>query len=295
MIISVAAPLPPSIEDQLRRILPELPPTTRRLAAHILAQYPVAALGSINALARAAEVSSPSVVRLVQRLGFKGYPDFQVALRAEVEGMLASPISKYDKWAGEAPQGHILTRFADQVVANLQATLGGIRPEDFDAVAALLADPSRRIYALGGRVTQSLAEYFVTLMKVVRPEVQLLSGMPATWPPALLDMKPGDVLLIIDIRRYENTVLQVAELAAEQGAEVVLITDRWLSPAAKTARHTLSCHIEAPSAWDSTVPVLVLIETLLAAVQPLRWKATEHRLTRMEALFERAQFFRRGK
>src|SRR5690606_31003832 len=118
------------------------------------AHYPVAALGSINALAKAAEVSSPSVVRLVQRLGFKGYPDFQIALRAEVEGMLASPISKYDKWAGGAPQAHILNRYADQVVANLQATLAGIHPGEFDAVAALLADPNRRIYALGGRVTQ---------------------------------------------------------------------------------------------------------------------------------------------
>lgn len=284
---------PPPIEDQLRRAMADLTPTERKLAAHVLDHYPVAALGSITALARAADVSTPTVVRLVQKLGFKGYPDFQQSLRAEVEELLASPLSKHNKWAGAAPEAHILNRFADQVVANLQATLAGIDPTEFDAAAALLADPGRHIYAMGGRITHALADYFVTLLKVVRPDVSLLSDMSNTWPPALLDMKPGDVVLIFDIRRYENSVLQVAELAVEQGAEVVLVTDRWISPAATHARHTLAAHVEAPSAWDSTVSVLVLVETLLAAVQDLRWSDTGARLSRMETLYDRVRFFRR--
>jgi len=292
MNIQVDGP-PPPIEDQLRRAMGDLTPTERKLAAHVLDHYPVAALGSITALARAADVSTPTVVRLVQKLGFKGYPDFQHSLRAEVEELLASPLSKHNKWAGAAPEAHILNRFADQVVVNLQATLAGIDPKEFDAAATLLADPGRHIHAMGGRITHALADYFVTLLKVVRPDVTLLSDMSNTWPPALLDMKPGDVVLIFDIRRYENSVLQVAELAVEQGAEVVLITDRWISPAATHARHTLAAHVEAPSAWDSTVSVLVLVETLLAAVQDMRWADTEARLSRMETLYDRVRFFRR--
>ena len=282
-----------TIEEQMRRAMGELTPTERKLAAHVLDHYPVAALGSITALARAADVSTPTVVRLVQKLGFKGYPDFQHSLRAEVEDMLASPLAKHDKWAGAAPEAHILNRFADQVAANLQATLAGIDPAEFDAVAALLADGNRRVFALGGRITHAMADYMVTLMRMVRPDVALLSDMTNAWPPALLDMKPGDVVVIFDIRRYENTVLQVAELAVEQGAEVVLVTDRWISPAASHARHTLAAHVEAPSAWDSTVSILVLVETLLAAVQGLRWRDTESRLKRMEDLYERVRLFRR--
>ncbi|MFN3294154.1 MAG: MurR/RpiR family transcriptional regulator [Gemmobacter sp.] len=282
-----------TIEEQMRRAMGELTPTERKLAAHVLDHYPVAALGSITALARAADVSTPTVVRLVQKLGFKGYPDFQHSLRAEVEDMLASPLAKHDKWAGAAPEAHILNRFADQVAANLQATLAGIDPAEFDAVAALLADGNRRVYALGGRITHALADYLVTLMKMVRPDVTLLSDMTNAWPPALLDMQPGDVVVIFDIRRYENSVLQVAELAVEQGAEVVLVTDRWISPAASHARHMLAAHVEAPSAWDSTVSILVLVETLLAAVQGLRWRDTESRLKRMEDLYERVRLFRR--
>lgn len=282
-----------TVEDKMRAALPDLTRAERQLATHILRHYPVAALGSITALAKASEVSTPTVVRLCQKLGYRGYPDYQSALRGEVEAMLVSPLAKHDRWAGGVPDTHILNRFADAVVANLQATLGQIDHAEFDAVADLMADQSRRIFAMGGRITHAMADYFVTLMKVVRPDVTLLSDMSNTWPPALLDMKAGDVLLVFDIRRYENSVLQLVELAVEQGACVVLVTDRWVSPAATHARHTLSCHIEAPSAWDSTVSILVLIETLLAAVQGLTWDQTEGRLKRLETLYDRSRFFRR--
>lgn len=282
-----------TIENQMRRALPDLTRAERQLATHILGNYPVAALGSITALAKAAEVSTPTVVRLVQKLGFKGYPDYQHTLRGEVEAMLVSPLAKHDRWAGGVPDSHILNRFADAVVSNLQATLGQIDHAEFDASAALLADNQRRIFAIGGRITHAMADYFVSLMKVVRSDVTLLSDMSNTWPPALLDMKPGDILLVFDIRRYENSVLQLVELAVEQGAEVILITDRWVSPAAQHARHTLACHIEAPSAWDSTVTILVLVETLLAAVQSLTRDQTEARLKRVEDLYARSRFFRR--
>ena len=286
---------PPSatLEAQLRQALPDLTRAERQLASHILRHYPVASLGSITALAKAGAVSTPTVVRLCQKLGFKGYPDLQGALRAEVEVMLVSPLAKQDRWSAAAPTTHLLNRFADQVMANLQATLAQIDHAAFDAIAALLADPERRIFAMGGRITHAMAEYLVTLLKVLRPEVTLLQALSNTWPPALLDMRAGDVLVVFDIRRYENSVLQLVELAVAQGAEVVLVTDPWTSPAAAHARHTLSAHIEAPSAWDSTVSIMVLIETLLASVQSLTWETSTARLKRLETLYDQSRFFRK--
>jgi DNA-binding MurR/RpiR family transcriptional regulator len=282
-----------TLDEVLRGALPDLTRAERQLATHILSHYPVAALGSITILAKAAAVSTPTVVRLVQKLGYKGYPDFQASLRGEVEAMLISPLAKHDRWAGGVPDTHILNRFADAVMANLQATLGQIDHAEFDAAAAMLADPARQVFALGGRITHVLADYFASLMAVVRPGVTLLSDNPSTWPPALLDLARGDVLLVFDIRRYENAVLQVAEMAREQGAEIILITDRWVSPAAVHASHTLACHVEAPSAWDSNVSLMVLVETLLASVQDRTWTGTEPRMKRLEDLYARTRFFRR--
>lgn len=284
-----------TIEERLRAGFEALTRAERQLASHLLRHYPVAALGSITALAKAAEVSSPTVVRLVQKLGFAGYTDFQTGIRGEVEERLISPLAKHDRWAGGVPDTHILNRFADAVLGNLHATLAQVDHAEFDAAAALMADPARKVYATGGRITHAMAEYFVTHMKVIRPGVSLISEMSNAWPPALIEMAPGDVLLAFDIRRYENNVLQLVEMAAEQGAEVVLITDPWVSPAAAHARYRFSAQIEVPSAWDSTVAIQVLVETLMAAVQSLTWQATEARMKRLEELYARARFFRRAK
>ncbi len=284
-----------TIETQIRASFGDLTRAERQLATHITRNYPVAALGSITALAKGAEVSTPTVVRLVQKLGYKGYPDFQTVVRAEVEERLISPIAKHDRWAGSAPDTHILNRFADAVVGNLQATLGQIDHAEFDAIASLMADSGRKVYAMGGRITHAMADYFVTHMKIIRRDVTFISDMSNTWPPALIDMAQGDVLLAFDIRRYENNVLQLVDLAADLGAEVVVITDQWVSPAAEHARYRLSAHIEAPSAWDSTVSIQVLVETLLAAVQTLTWDETQARMKRLEEIYARSRFFRRSK
>lgn len=288
-------PATQTIEQRIRSAFDELTRAERQLAMHVTRNYPVAALGSITALARGAEVSTPTVVRLVQKLGFRGYPDFQSGIRAELEERLISPLVKHDRWTGGVPDTHVLNRFADAVLANMQATFGQIDHAEFDAVTALLADPARKVYAVGGRITHVMADYFVTHMKVIRQGVTLVSDTSNDWPPALIDLVPGDVLLVFDIRRYENNVLQLVELAAGQGAEVVLITDQWVSPAAAHARYRMSAHVEAPSAWDSTVTILVLVETLLAGVQSLTWDETQARMKRLEELYARSRFFRRGK
>lgn len=293
--ISRDADISGTIEDRLSQRFGALTPTERLLAGHLTRNFPVAGLASMTYLAKEAGVSTPTVLRLVQKLGFRGYPEFQAQLRDEIEARLESPLSKHARWTDGVPQTHILNRFADAVLANLTRTLGRIDHADFDACARMLADPQRRVLVTGGRITHALADYLVTQLGIVRPGVSALPSQSSAWPSALLEMRPGDVLIVFDIRRYESATLQMAEMAVEQGAEVVLITDPWISPIAPHARFRFAAQIEVPSAWDSSSALLVLVETLLAAVQELNWPQAQDRMTRLEALYERASLFRRGK
>lgn len=282
-----------TVAERIRARSAELTRAERQLANAMLENYPLSGLGSITAVAEASGVSSATVARMARKLGFGGFPELQAQLRAELEATIAGPLAKHDRWAAEAPETHILNRFAEVVTGNLRQTLGQLDPAVFNAVAELLADRGRAVHLVGGRITRSLADYFFTHLQVIRPGATLVPPNANTWPHYLLNMEAGDVLVVFDVRRYERDTLKLAEMAAARGVRLVLFTDQWGSPAARHAAHVLNCRIEAPSAWDSGVVTLFIVEALIAAVQTATWDETRHRMKTLEALFDETGLFRK--
>ncbi|THV24800.1 MurR/RpiR family transcriptional regulator [Peteryoungia ipomoeae] len=267
----------------------------RQLAESLLENYPVSGLGSITTIAENAGVSTPTVARMVQKLGYKGYPEFQAHLHQELEATISNPIAKHDRWAADAPNRHILNRFAEAVMTNLRTSLGELKTASFDEAALLLGDRNRNIYFVGGRITGALAEYFFTHMQVIRPKTTLMSSNASAWPQYVLNMQAGDVLVIFDIRRYEADLTTLAKVAKANKVEIILFTDQWMSPVAPHAGTCFKLHIEAPSAWDSSVVTLFVVEALIEAVQSSSWDETRERIHTLEGLFEQARLFRKPK
>ncbi len=282
-----------TVAERIRARFADLTRAERQLANAMLETYPLSGVGSITAVAEASGVSTPTVARMARKLGFGGFPELQAALRAELEATISSPIAKHDRWAAEAPEAHILNRFAEVVSDNLRQTLRQLDPGVFNAVAALLADRERGVHLVGGRITRSLADYFFAHLQVIRSGATLIPPNANTWPHYLLNMAEGDVLVAFDVRRYERDTLKLAEMAAARGVVVVLFTDQWGSPAARHAAHVFNCRIEAPSAWDSSVVPLFIVEALVAAVQTAGWAETRKRMNSLEALFDETGLFRK--
>ena len=273
-----------TVAERLRLKAGELTAAERKLMAALFANYPLAGLSSITEFARDAGVSTPSVLRLAKKLGFTGFPAFQEALRAELSARLQNPIAKHDRWSADAPQAHILNRFATAAMENLSGSLKLMDHRSFDAVVALLANRRNRIHLMGGRITQALATYLFTHLSMARPAVALLPSAPATWPQQLLDIGRDDVFVVFDIRRYDARMLEFAASAKERGARIVLITDQWISPIARIAVHSLTLRIEAPSSWDSNIVPLFVAEALIAATVNARWPETQARIRELEGL-----------
>ncbi|WP_097139728.1 MurR/RpiR family transcriptional regulator [Rhizobium subbaraonis] len=282
-----------TVSDVINAHFDTLTRAEKQLATSLLDNYPVSGLGSITTVAENARVSTPTVARMVQKLGYRGFPDFQSHLHQELEATLSNPISKHDRWAANAPGTHILNRFADAIMGNLRQTLSQLDLADFDGATALIANRKRSVYIVGGRITKALADYLFTHLQVVRPNVTQLSPIPSAWPQYVLNMKAGDVVVIFDIRRYEHEMETFARIARERGVEIVLFTDQWASPIAKLAAHVFRIHIEAPSAWDSSVVTLFVVEALIEAVQSANWSETKERMRTLEELVAASRLFRK--
>jgi DNA-binding MurR/RpiR family transcriptional regulator len=266
-------PSGPLAED-IRQRLGECSPAERKVARILLAGWPAAGFETVAVIAERARVSAPTVLRLVNRLGFRGFPDFQAALRVELEQRNASPVTLYqaaeqaaaqlDSDLSEAPS---LAAHAAEIFSHAVAqTLAEIPPHDLQRAIQLLADPKRRIILTGGRFTGLLARYLGLHLAQMRPRVVFLPEHPVERAAILADATSRDVHVIFDYRRYEPGNQLIAQHAREHGAKVILFTDVWLSPAAPHAEVVLPSQVTTPSAYDSLVPTLAVAEAIIAGV-----------------------------
>ena len=105
-------------------------------------------------------------------------------------------------------------------------------------------------------------------------------------------MNKGDVLIMFDIRRYEQEMVSAcrappANAASKSSSSPTSGVRR--SPS--SPRHAFRIRIEAPSAWDSSVVTLFIVEALIEAVQSSTWDETHERMKTLEGLFESDQAF----
>ena len=92
--------------------------------------------------------------------------------------------------------------------------------------------------------------------------------------------------MAFDYRRYQNSTIEFARRAARRGATVVLFTDPWLSPISEVAKHVLTSTIVAPSPFDSLVPAMALVETVIAGVAVKIGDSARSRMVELERLRE---------
>ena len=82
-----------NLRDKLTDAALSPTPSERKVIRALLDHYPRSGLGSMARLAEHAGVSDPTIMRLVKKLGFGGYAEFQDALLSEMDHRLRSPIT----------------------------------------------------------------------------------------------------------------------------------------------------------------------------------------------------------
>lgn len=256
----------------------------RRVVAVLLANYPSAALTSISQLAGAAQVSDPTVHRLVLKLGFEGYPEFQRALLAEVDARMNSPLSRLESPADESHAEDVQKAMLGSLTLAIGKTAEQSSREDFERTVSLLADLDRTVLCCGGRASGFIASWLAVLLSQVRPHARHVEPSLERGSEALADLTPGDVVVVYDYRRYQESVVQFAREAHDLGARVVLLTDEWRSPIAAFADAVLVSFVQNGSPFDTKVPAVAQTESIVAALVQRMPAEAKDRLTRIEAL-----------
>jgi DNA-binding MurR/RpiR family transcriptional regulator len=268
-----------TVADALRRHRSGLTPAELRVAQALLGDYPAAGLRPIARLAEAANVSPPTVLRLVAKLGFGGYPQIQEALRGELSARTSGPLSDYPATGSPVARGA-----GSALMAAVGESLRTQDPAELGAAADLLADRTRPVLVTGGRFSWTLAAHLASFLRLLRPGVRHVPNEAGARTAALLDVDPASVVVAFDYRRYQRDTVAFGRAAAGQGASLVVCTDPYLSPLASSAAVLLTTTVTGPPPFVTLVPAFALVETLVLGVVERGGLESQERVAAFERL-----------
>jgi glucokinase len=208
-----------AILAQIERIKASLSPAERRVADHVLA-HPRSTLNDpVADIARAAQVSQPTVIRFCRSLGCEGLSDFKLRLASGLTGTV--PVTHT-----QVTRDDSVLELGTKVLGNTASAVLQVRDhlnrDSIHRAIDLLADAKRvDCFALGyfGSVAQDAQYKLLRLGRpsgvYVDPRVQILAAQV---------LGPGDLALIISPSGRKEELLAVADLARERGAAVLAIT-----------------------------------------------------------------------
>ena len=240
--------------------LPGLNKSERKVAEAILSDPESATGSSIASLAKRANVSEPSVNRFCKRFNTAGFPDFKLKLaKSLVSGVrfVNRNVDPNDTVESYTP------KIFDSTINDLALIRDSIDHSVVNAVVDQLIQ-AKRVYFFGLGTSGSVArdaenKFFRFNLPVSFHDDVLMMRMLASTGSA------GDVFFVISHTGRTKEIIDIAEIASNNGATIIALTSS-LSPL--TAVSSIALEVDVPENTDeymamtSRIVHLVVLDVL---------------------------------
>jgi DNA-binding MurR/RpiR family transcriptional regulator len=268
------------LSDLVEQRRDELGPAEQRVADFLVEQRHRVGHLSAAKIASEAGTSDATVVRTARALGFTGLG----ALREYVASELAPA-----------------ERLAATLSSQRRTKLSSLLDERMSSVASLdervdeatLSEWVRhlatapRIVAVGFGPAAHVAGYFAHQLRRVGATVVTIGSTGPDLADELLDLAPGDVVVLLSYDERSPAAQVVLDRAGEVRAPVLLITDDPRRPAALRADSVLPVGRGTPGQVISHAATMVVLEVLIVGVAAASRRRADRSLRTLQSLRER--------
>lgn len=266
-----------TIEQILRARYSDFTVSERMIASYLLENLATIPFETAASIGRRVGVSAMTVGRFLKTIGFARLSVLKLALRHE---------NNQPPWtlpmAGAV--GH------DQ---RLQAETAAIADVYRLALSAgwreiiRLLVKAEHIYVAGFQTERGLAMGLAGQLDYVRPGVRLIDGGQGTFGEIVTEAGAGDVVVLIDIRRYSAHFRKLAEQAVARGVPVVVVTDPYCPWARDLTRHILCAEVSFGHFWDMNTALGSLLNLLVDdVVRAIGAPLVHQRLAALSGVYE---------
>lgn len=275
-----------SLETRISAASPRLSESRRKLAQFVLENNMFAAFASAAELGEQVGVSPATVVRFCQTLGYEGYPEFQLDLRATIPTYLRA-VQRLEKGDGRSTGEVGFNRVFELDSQNIRRTLEALSTERFDAAAAALSNASD-VLIVGSGISAAPAVYFSHLLNTmgINARVVTCGGIPLATE--LVKLRSSSVLVGVSVWRYIAETIFAMDRAGQAGATRIAISDSPMSPLARRADYAFHTVTLGAAHSRSITAAMTLVNAFVCALADARPEETARALREIDSAYRDA-------
>ena len=265
-----------------------LPPKVQKVANYVMENLQECCFLSSTELADRLEVSYSSVIRLTKLLGFTGYSEFQNFLRevyGETQEILSDsvmiPVERLDQIIQQGRTSPVQDLVAAHVLSNIQSTLVNNPVSQFEAACEIILN-SQCKYILANRGCHCISAFLNVILRQMLSHVYQFAANGQNIFDFVSDLGPEDCAIVISFPRYSSLTIKAAEMAKEQGAKIILLTNQATSPLAPIADVLLLARCQSSDYYNSYVAALMAAELLCAHLSRMTHYSNREVLQRID-------------
>jgi DNA-binding MurR/RpiR family transcriptional regulator len=244
--------------DDISSKLDTLTPKAQTLGNYIMLNPAKVVFMTTKELAEACEVSEATVVRFVATLGYKGYADFQDALKDFINTGLTLP-DRVNLKGIDVPGLDRLHRGILEELNNLKYLYEHIDMEKMNQFIDHM-DLTPTIYVTGSRLSYTFAYYLGWSLTKVRKGIHILKGSDSTAMDMLANAPAESLVVLAATTRYPNELIKLSKMIRRCGHTLLALTDSSISPVIPFAHLSLV----VPS---KSIPFIGNVSGMLAVIQ----------------------------
>lgn len=226
----------------------------KKLADYILSAQDCTSRMSISELANACSVADATVSRFCRRLGYKGYPDFKLAIaNASIHRLEDNPLS------GEITRDDTLEVISQKLLnASTMAMVQTREVLNLNAVAeaAAILRESTSVLCMGQGGSMLIASEAAHLFSTISGKFRPVSDAHMQAMAAVM-MEPTDSILFYSYSGSTLAMLDTLKIAKEREGKTILVTRFPNSPGAALAGIVLQCGANENPLQSGSVPARV--------------------------------------
>ncbi|KAE8178694.1 MurR/RpiR family transcriptional regulator [Photobacterium carnosum] len=233
--------------EKIQNNLEHFSKSERKVAEVIIASPQTAIHSSIATLAKMADVSEPTVNRFCRRLDTKGFPDFKLHLAQSLAN--GTPYVNRNVEENDGPDAYTAKIF-ESTMACLDVAKNSIDPMQINRAVDLLTQ-AKKISFFGLGASASVAhdaqnKFFRFNIPIVCFDDIIMQRM------SVINCSDGDVVVVISHTGRTKSLVEIAQMARENGATVIGITAKH-SPLEREC--SLSICLDIPEDTDIYMPM----------------------------------------